>query len=374
MRVLTVIGTRPEAIKMGILVTKLAEDAFFDSYLCTSGQHRELMYSALDFFKLKVDFPLQTPADERSLSLLTSCILGKLDGIIQDLVPDLILVQGDTTTAMAAAMVGFHRGVRVAHVEAGLRTGDLTAPFPEEFNRQVIDILSTYHFAPTAAARENLLREGRAARSVPVVGNTVIDSLQHVLEALSSDDGLRVSFARKYDFLDRTKKMILVTGHRRENFGSGFKNLCEVLVELSRRRDVQIVFPAHLNPNGREPAREILPEGGNVFLLKPLAYPDFIYMMDRCYFIVSDSGGVQEEAPSLGKPVLVTREVTDRPEVLAKGAVRLVGSRKSTLMHHVLTLLEDEGVYRAMQIEHNPYGDGTASDLIIDYLKSLRIG
>lgn len=368
MRVLSIFGTRPEAIKMAPVVAALGSDERFDARVCVTAQHRQMLDQVLELFSIRPDFDLDLMQPGQDLTDVTSRVLLGLRGVFAEWRPDIVLVHGDTTTTMAASLAAYYQRIPVGHVEAGLRTGNIYSPWPEEMNRKIAGAISAVHFAPTETSMNNLLREGIAPEAICVTGNTVIDALLDVDQRLRTDSPLGERFAAQFDFLDPARKLILVTGHRRENFGSGFENICLALAELARRPDVQIVYPVHLNPNVQEPVRRILGEVGNVHLIPPQDYLPFVYLMGRSYLILTDSGGVQEEAPSLGKPVLVMRDTTERPEAVTAGTVRLVGTDSALIVSEALRLLDDVVAYDAMSRAHNPYGDGKASARILERL------
>jgi len=368
MKVLVVFGTRPEAIKMAPVVKALGASAALRPVLCLTGQHRDMLAGILDFFGLTADHDLAIMQPEQDLFYVTAAVLTGLQLVLAAERPDWVLVHGDTTTALAAALAAFYAGCRIGHVEAGLRTGDLRQPWPEEMNRSVIDRLADRLFAPTETARANLLRENIPAEKIVVTGNTVIDALLAARAALEGDAALQRSAAAGFGFLDPTKKLILVTGHRRESFGPGFEQICAGLRRIAERDDVQIVYPVHLNPAVQGPVRRILGALPNVHLLEPQDYVPFVYLMMRSHIILTDSGGIQEEAPSLGKPVLVMREVTERPEAVAAGTVALVGTDQARIHDAVVDLLQSPARYAEFARAHNPYGDGRASLRIRDAL------
>lgn len=370
MKVLSVFGTRPEAIKMAPVVKALAADPAFDAKVCVTGQHRQMLDQVLDLFAIHPDFDLDLMKPGQDLSDITSNVLLGMRKVFQQWQPDLVLVHGDTTTTLAASLSAYYGKIKVGHVEAGLRTFDKYSPWPEEMNRSITGALADFHFSPTNKARENLLLEGVDERMVVVTGNTVIDALLDVVERVRSDVGIREQLEARFSFIDPEKRLVLVTGHRRENFGEGFENICRALVEIAMRGDVQVVYPVHLNPNMQEPVKRILAGVPNIVLIEPQDYLSFVYLMDRAYFIVTDSGGVQEEAPSLGKPVLVMRDTTERPEAVEAGTVKLVGTRQERIVAEVNYLIDTPEAYQAMSRAHNPYGDGTAALRIRDVLKS----
>jgi UDP-N-acetylglucosamine 2-epimerase (non-hydrolysing) len=368
MKILVVFGTRPEAIKMAPVVRALAASEVMRPVICLTGQHRDMLAGVLDFFGLTADHDLSIMQPEQDLTYVTNAVLAGMQRVLAAEAPDWVLVHGDTTTALAAALAAFYARCRIGHVEAGLRTGDLTQPWPEEMNRSVIDRLADRLFAPTASARDNLVRENLAVEKIVVTGNTVVDALFAVRAALEGDAALQKSTAAEFGFLDPTKNLILVTGHRRESFGHGFEQICAGLRRIAQRRDVQIVYPVHLNPSVQAPVRRILGGLPNVHLLEPLDYVPFIYLMMRSHIVLTDSGGIQEEAPSLGKPVLVMRAVTERPEAVAAGTVALVGADQERIHDAVAELLDQPARYAAFARAHNPYGDGLASLRIRDAL------
>ncbi|MFP1807231.1 non-hydrolyzing UDP-N-acetylglucosamine 2-epimerase [Lonsdalea quercina] len=374
MKVLTVFGTRPEAIKMAPLIHALAQDTFFESRICVTAQHREMLDQVLELFGIEPDFDLNIMQPGQGLSEISCRILSGLKPVLEAFRPDLVLVHGDTSTTLMASLAAFYQRIPVGHVEAGLRTGDIYAPWPEEANRTLTGHLAQFHFAPTDSARLNLLKENVPDAAINVTGNTVIDALYWVRDLIARDPKLNRPLQAQYAFLSEQRKMILVTGHRRESFGNGFERICHALAEIAHRHpDVQIVYPVHLNPNVSEPVNRILSGIDNIFLITPQNYLPFVYLMNRAYLILTDSGGIQEEAPSLGKPVLVMRDTTERPEALASGVVRLVGTDTTKILHNVSELLTDESAYRAMSQAQNPYGDGHASQRILAALKENQV-
>ncbi len=374
MKVLTIFGTRPEAIKMAPLVHALAQDDAFESKVCVTAQHREMLDQVLHLFGIEPEYDLNIMQPGQDLTEITSRILKGLKPVLQAFKPDVVLVHGDTTTTLSASLAAFYQQIPVGHVEAGLRTGDLSSPWPEEGNRRLTAHLAKWHFAPTDTSRDNLLREAIPAENIFVTGNTVIDALLWVRDRVKGDLGLAERLAARYPFIDASKKMILVTGHRRESFGGGFDRICSALAEIALRHpEVKIVYPVHLNPNVSEPVNRILRGIGNIILIDPQDYLPFVYLMDKAYLILTDSGGIQEEAPSLGKPVLVMREATERPEAVSAGTVRLVGTDTAKIVEEVTRLLNDENEYHHMSRAHNPYGDGQACRRILDALKNYRV-
>ncbi|HEJ8283394.1 TPA: UDP-N-acetylglucosamine 2-epimerase (non-hydrolyzing) [Klebsiella oxytoca] len=374
MKVLTVFGTRPEAIKMAPLVHALARDPHFEAKVCVTAQHREMLDQVLKLFSIVPDYDLNIMQPGQGLTEITCRILEGLKPVLESFKPDVVLVHGDTTTTMAASLAAFYQRIPVGHVEAGLRTGDLSSPWPEEGNRTLTGHLATYHFAPTETSRQNLLRENIADNRITITGNTVIDALFWVRDRVLSDEALRNELTQRYPFLANGKKMILVTGHRRESFGRGFEQICHALAEIAANNpDVQIVYPVHLNPNVSEPVNRILGHVENVMLIEPQEYLPFVWLMNRAWLILTDSGGIQEEAPSLGKPVLVMREMTERPEAVSAGTVCLVGTDSQRIVNEVTRLLHDESAWQAMSRAHNPYGDGQACHRILSALKNNQV-
>jgi UDP-N-acetylglucosamine 2-epimerase len=367
--IVVVFGTRPEAIKMAPVVSALRECDRFGTKVCVTAQHRELLDSVLRLFDIAPDFDLNVMRPDQSLDELTAGVIGALGALLDDVRPSLVLIHGDTTTTMAASLSAFYRRIPVAHVEAGLRSGDMYAPWPEELNRRVASLTARFHFAPTEQARANLLAEGTPESHVHVTGNTVIDALQWVAARLEASPERMGVFARQFGYLDPNRRLILVTGHRRENFGRGFVDICRAIVRLAARADVQVVYPVHPNPNVREVVERELSGVERVFLIEPLDYEPFVYLMRRAVILLTDSGGIQEEGPALGKPVLVMREVTERPEAVTAGTVRLVGSDSDRIVREVEMLLDDRNAYQAMACAINPYGDGKASARIVATLQ-----
>ena len=368
-KVLTVFGTRPEAIKMAPLVHHLNSDERFEAKCCVTAQHREMLDQVLDLFAITPDYDLNIMKPGQSLNDVTAMIIQKLKAVIQDFRPDLVLVHGDTATTFAASLAAYYEKVEVGHIEAGLRTGDLYSPWPEEANRRLTGVLTTYHFAPTEASKDNLIRENFNPNNIFVTGNTVIDALLMIKEKVETDYKLNLTLAEKFPFLDIDKKMILVTGHRRESFGGGFERICEALAQTAQKHpNVQILYPVHLNPNVREPVNRLLKGIDNVILIEPQQYLPFVYLMNRANIILTDSGGIQEEAPSLGKPVLVMRETTERPEALMAGTVKLVGTDVNKITSELNKLLNDSEHYNKMSFSHNPYGDGRSCEKILNSL------
>ncbi|WP_285259516.1 non-hydrolyzing UDP-N-acetylglucosamine 2-epimerase [Halopseudomonas bauzanensis] len=373
LKTLCVFGTRPEAIKMAPLAIQLAEDDRFDAKVCVTGQHREMLDQVLDLFELKPDYDLNIMKPGQDLTDVTTGILQGLKSVLAEFKPDIVLVHGDTATTFAATLAAYYQQIPVGHVEAGLRTGNIYSPWPEEGNRKLTGTLTTLHFAPTATSKQNLINEGIKETSIEVTGNTVIDALLDVVAKLDSNQQLQQTFREQFSFLDAEKKLILVTGHRRESFGGGFERICQALVDTAKAHpDVEILYPVHLNPNVREPVNRLLQGINNVHLIEPLDYLPFVYLMNRAHIILTDSGGIQEEAPSLGKPVLVMRDTTERPEAVDAGTVKLVGTEVTVIRESLDALLKDERVYMNMSRAHNPYGDGQACKRIREYLLDWR--
>lgn len=344
----------------------------FESIVCVTAQHRQMLDQVLNLFDIKPDYDLDIMKPGQNLFDVTCNVLQGLKQVLEEARPDLVLVHGDTTTTMSASMAAYFCQIPVGHVEAGLRTHNKYAPFPEEINRRVTGVLADYHFAPTEGARQNLLNEGTPAETITVTGNTVIDALLNIVDRIQEDPGLRSSLDKDFDFLDPAKRLILVTGHRRENFGEGFENICRALSDIVRLQpDVEILYPVHLNPNVQEPVKRILGPLKNIHLIEPVDYLPFVYLMNRAYLIITDSGGVQEEAPSLGKPVLVMRDTTERPEAVDAGTVILVGTDRQRIVEETSRLLRDADAYRMMSLAHNPYGDGKAVTRILSSLDTL---
>lgn len=375
MKILSVFGTRPEAIKMAPLVHALRLCPDFEACVCVTAQHRGMLDQVLDLFGITPDFDMNLMRDGQSLTSITSGVLHGIENVFNAFEPDVVLVHGDTTTTLAASLGAFYRHIPVGHVEAGLRTGNLHSPWPEEMNRCITDVVASWFFAPTEQARQNLLREGVPADKIVLTGNTVIDALLMVVQKLESNAMLMQQIAGQYPFLDPAKKLILVTGHRRESFGEKFASVCSALRHLANSRpDVQLIYPVHLNPQVQKPVQAILRGLPNVHLIEPQEYLSFVYLMKRAYFIITDSGGIQEEAPALGKPVLVTRDTTERPEAIEAGTAKLVGTDMNTIVEAVEQLLEDEVEYSRMAHAHNPYGDGKASERIVQTLEVVNAG
>ncbi|WP_299048791.1 UDP-N-acetylglucosamine 2-epimerase (non-hydrolyzing) [uncultured Polaribacter sp.] len=365
-KILIVFGTRPEAIKMAPLVKELYKHIEFATKVCVTAQHREMLDQVLSFFKITPDYDLNLMKANQSLNELSSRILTAIDTVLIEFKPDFVLVHGDTSTSSMVALASFHRNIKVGHVEAGLRTYNKLAPFPEEINRQITGCLADFHFAPTKQSAQNLLNEGVNTNSIFITGNTVIDAL---FWGINNINKKRKDINEIASFINNEKKLIVVTGHRRENFGDKFYEFCSALKELANRKDVQLIYPVHLNPNVQKVVYETLGQHSNIKLIAPLDYEAFIWLLNQSFLIITDSGGVQEEAPSLKKPVLVTREVTERQEAVEEGTVKLVGTNKEKILEEASLLLDDKTVYANMIGNANPYGNGTAAKQIVKALK-----
>lgn len=370
-KLLIVFGTRPEAIKMAPLVKVLQQSPMLEVKVCVTAQHRQMLDQVLQLFGITPDFDLNLMRPGQTLTQLTCNILQGMEGVLAQYKSNWVLVHGDTSTTLATSLAAYYQQVGVAHVEAGLRTHNLYSPWPEEANRQLTGRLAGLHFAPTAQAQTNLLNEGVAPASIHVTGNTVIDALLSVSQRLDQDAALSDQLAAQFPFLDAAKRLVLVTGHRRENFGTGFEAMCQALKNIASQPGVQVIYPVHLNPQVQEPVRRILGNVNNVHLIEPLDYLPFVYLMKRSHIILTDSGGIQEEAPSLGKPVLVMRDTTERPEAVTAGTVRLVGTDTQRIVTETLLLLNDPAAYQRMAFAHNPYGDGTACQQICQAFEAL---
>ena len=368
-KILTVFGTRPEAIKMAPLVKVLADDKRFNSKVCVTAQHREMLDQVLDIFDITPDFDLDLMKPDQTLQEITSSILLGMSSVYENFKPDVVLVHGDTATTFATTLSAYYHHIPVGHVEAGLRTGDIYSPWPEEANRKLTGAITKYHFAPTETSANNLFQENVKKEDVYITGNTVVDALFLANDIIETKRELKTAFEKQFSFLDRNKKLILVTGHRRESFGDGFERICEAIRHIAlKNQDVQILYPVHLNPNVREPVNRMLSDLANVFLIEPQQYLPFVYLMNRSEIILTDSGGIQEEAPSLGKPVLVMRDTTERPEAVEAGTVKLVGTNVKLIVSELNELISNEEAYRKMSFAHNPYGDGKACIKILNEL------
>lgn len=376
LKIMVVFGTRPEAIKMAPLVKGLqAQSPAIETVVCVTAQHREMLDQVLQLFEIVPEHDLNIMKPGQDLFDITGNILNGLKPVLAKEKPDWVLVHGDTTTTLATSLAAYYAQVPVGHVEAGLRTGNKLAPFPEEMNRRLTGAIADLHFAPTPVAQANLLREGVGNEAIHVTGNTVIDALLAVVHKLRHDEAAQQALRERFAFLDAAKRLILVTGHRRENFGEGFQNICQALADIAAEHDdVEVLYPVHLNPNVRKPVQEILAARklSNVHLIDPVDYLPFVYLMDRSHLIITDSGGVQEEAPSLGKPVLVMRDTTERPEAVDAGTVRLVGTERTRIVEETRRLLNDSEAYAAMTRAHNPYGDGKAVERIIKIMLNQK--
>jgi UDP-N-acetylglucosamine 2-epimerase (non-hydrolysing) len=371
-KVLTVFGTRPEAIKLAPVVRAMEAAKGIEHATCVTGQHRQMLDQVLAVFNLTPQHDLNIMKPGQTLDHVTTAALTGVGEVMDSFRPDWVIVQGDTATAFAAALAGFYRKVKVAHVEAGLRTGNILSPWPEEGNRKLIGQITALHFPPTETSANNLRREAVPESDIFVTGNTVIDALQIVADRMQTDAALRADFDRKFSFIDSSKRLILVTGHRRENFDGGLERVCTALRQIADRGDVEIVYPVHLNPNVQATAKQVLGDNSHVHLIEPQDYLPFVYLMQRSYMIVTDSGGIQEEAPGLGKPVLVTRDTTERPEAIEAGTARLVGTNADDLVRHVTELLDDPVAYAKMAQAKNPFGDGKASARIVQHILNYR--
>jgi len=373
LRILSVMGTRPEAIKMAPVVQAVAAHPGLEGRLCVTAQHREMLDQVLQHFDLKADADLDLMRRAQGLNYITGAVLEGMEPVLKEFNPDWVVVQGDTTTTFAAALAAFYLKIKVAHVEAGLRTGNIYSPWPEEMNRKLTSQLATLHFPPTEVSRANLLAEGIPDDRIIVTGNTVIDALVWTRDRIFADKDLQASIAKTYPFLDPKRRLVLVTGHRRENLDGGLERVFEALAKLAKRPDVQIVFPVHLNPKVQEAANRILNGIGNVHLIAPQPYRDFVWLMAQSHLIVTDSGGIQEEAPGLGKPVLVTRDTTERPEAIEAGTVELIGTDGARLLERATALLDDGARYERMSRAKNPYGDGRAAERIARSLVNASV-
>ncbi len=369
---LIVFGTRPEAIKMAPLVLAFKKDRSFNTKICVTAQHREMLDQVLDFFDINPDYDLNVMKPNQNLYSLTATIIEGMKPVLEEVNPDFVYVHGDTTTSMVVGIAAFYSGAKVCHVEAGLRTFDRKYPFPEEFNRQLTGKIADYHFAPTILSQKNLLQENINNNNIIVTGNTVIDALLFGIEKVNSTNFKDNEIEDLKEILDFNKKIILVTGHRRENHGEGLLNICSALKQIAENnKETQIIYPVHLNPNVEKPVYELLSGIDNIILVKPLAYAAFIWLMEKSYLIITDSGGIQEEAPSLGKPVLVTRDTTERPEAVEEGTVLLVGTDTKKIINETQKLISDAAYYKTLSMLHNPYGDGNATSRIVNFIKEI---
>jgi UDP-N-acetylglucosamine 2-epimerase (non-hydrolysing) len=371
-RILLVLGTRPEAIKLAPVISALKASRRFSVNVCVTAQHRQMLDQVLAVFGIVPDFDLDLMKPDQKLEDLTATMISAVTGLYRQIKPDLVMVQGDTTTTFAASLASFHQKIPVAHIEAGLRTHQRYSPWPEEINRCLTTVLASWHFAPTEESRANLLAEGVDVQTILVTGNTVVDALLQIVSHLKNDAQLTACYNRRFSFLDPRRRLVLVTGHRRENFGDGLERICGALRELAQRDDVEILYPLHLNPNVRACVEAMLGQTANIHLIEPQEYVTFTYLLSRCHIILTDSGGIQEEAPILGKPVLLMRETTERPEAVRAGAVELVGTDVRTIVKHANRLLDDPESYDAMARPRNLFGDGCASWRIVRHLESLQ--
>lgn len=372
-KILIVFGTRPEAIKMAPLVKEFQKNQTnFDTKVCITAQHREMLDQVLTFFEIVPDYDFNIMKHNQNLYSLTADIITNLKPILEDFKPDYVFVHGDTTTTMATSIAAFYAGSQICHIEAGLRTFNMKSPFPEEMNRTVTGVVTNLHFAPTNTSKDNLLNENKNASDIFITGNTVIDALLYSVNKVNSINFVDKEVEYLKTIIESDKKLILVTGHRRENHGQGFVDICSSLKGIATKNpETQIIYPVHLNPNVQKPVYELLGDVENIQLIKPLSYPAFVWLMEKAYIIITDSGGVQEEAPSLGKPVLVMRDTTERPEAVEAGTVILVGTSKTKIIEEAERLLNDGNAYKNMSKLHNPYGDGEASNRIVNHIKSL---
>lgn len=370
-KILIVFGTRPEAIKMAPLVNQFLANKSFLTKVCVTGQHREMLDQVLDFFEILPDYDLNLMKPNQNLHSLTGDVITSLKSVFDSFKPDYLFVHGDTTTSMAACIAGHYSGVKICHVEAGLRTNNINSPFPEEMNRQITSRIASYHFAPTIESKRNLQNENILEEKILITGNTVIDALIDSSKRVNKFENNEIIHLK--NIIDVNKKIILVTGHRRENHGNGFENICKALKEIAHKNsDVEIIYPVHLNPNVLTPVKEHLSDINNIQLISPLSYPSFVWLMQQSYIIITDSGGIQEEAPSLGKPVLVMRDTTERPEAVKTGTVILVGTDPEKIINETQSLLFDKEKYNSMSSLKNPYGDGNASKRIIDFISNIN--
>jgi UDP-N-acetylglucosamine 2-epimerase (non-hydrolysing) len=381
-KILLVFGTRPEAIKMAPLIKEFKLNSTdFETKVCVTAQHREMLDQVLELFEIAPDYDLDIMKQGQDLYDITSNVLLGMKDVLKDFSPDIVLVHGDTTTTFATSLAAFYQQIKIGHIEAGLRTYNIYSPWPEEANRQITGVLANYHFAPTQTSKKNLLKENKNPKDIIATGNTVIDALFLALDKIKTNKILEERIIKNIEkqiqnlkFKIQNSKFILVTGHRRENHGQGFINICQALKDIAiQNPDVDIIYPVHLNPNVQKPVKELLSDIDNIYLINPLQYEEFIYLMDKSYMIITDSGGIQEEAPSLGKPVLVMRDTTERPEAVEAGTVKLVGTDKKRIINETQKLLDDKSYYDTMTQAHNPYGDGKACQKIVNFLKERTI-
>jgi UDP-N-acetylglucosamine 2-epimerase (non-hydrolysing) len=369
MKILTVFGTRPEAIKMIPVINTLQQEQDICSKLCVTAQHRQMLDQVLSIFSITPDYDLDLMTPNQSLTSITCSILNGMKQVLQEFQPDRILVQGDTTTTFAASLAAFYAKIPVGHIEAGLRSGNLYAPWPEEANRRLTSIHADMHFAPTQRSFDNLVKEGVPSNQIYLTGNTVIDAVLLAKNILDTNKNIRTLIKKQFSFIDDNKKLILVTGHRRENFGQGFSNICQAIKKIASENDAQIIYPVHLNPNVQQQVKSVLNNQKNIFLIEPIEYLSFIYLMNKSYLILTDSGGIQEEAPAFGKPVLVMRDITERQEGIIAGTAALVGANAQTIVEKATMLLHNDQMYQHMSLSCNPYGEGLAAKRIVKAIK-----
>lgn len=367
-KILLVFGTRPEAIKMAPVVHKLKKISKFETKICVTGQHRQMLDQVLDIFDILPDYDLNIMKKKQNLNNVTSAVISGIDNVLEEFSPDIVVVHGDTTTTLSTALASFNRNIKIAHVEAGLRTGNILSPWPEEANRKLVGSLASYNFTPTDLASQNLINEGVESKKILKTGNTVIDALFMALEKIQADENLQKRIIEQFSYINFDKKIVLITGHRRESFGKGFKEICESVKELANNyQNLQFIYPVHLNPNVKQPAKEILSNIDNIFLVEPLEYLPFVFLMQKSYIILTDSGGIQEEAGALDIPVLVMRDITERPEGINAGTIKLVGTEKANIVNSFNELFNNNDLYKKMSKAENPFGNGTSSEQISNY-------
>lgn len=370
-KILYIFGTRPEAIKLAPLILHTKSNSNFKSIVCITGQHLEMLDQALEMFNIQADYSLKVMSKDQTLFSLTTKIINKIEIILEKELPDIVIVHGDTTSTLCGSLAAYYKKIKIAHIEAGLRTGDKLSPWPEEGNRKIVGAIADLHFAPTQNAYNSLISEGIKDNNILITGNTVIDAVQLIASKIEASKELTSKMESKFSFLDMNKKLVLVTGHRRESFGEGFKNICKAIKKIAEsNEDVEICYPVHLNPNVQKPVNNILSTQKNIFLIDPQDYMSFVFLMQHSYLILTDSGGIQEEAPSFGKPVLVMREKTERPEAIQAGTARLVGTDEDLIIESVNKILKNEKDYKKFKIAKNPYGDGNSSKKIVDFLEN----
>jgi len=373
MKILSIFGTRPEAIKMAPVIKSIEKHSSLTSIVCSTGQHLEMLNQVIDFFNIHLDYEINAMSKNQTLNDLTLNLLENIQKILAKAKPDLVLVHGDTTTTFAAAYSSFLSGIKVGHIEAGLRSGNIKSPWPEEANRKLTSVISEYHFAPSLRAKNHLIKEGVNKKKILITGNTVVDALLMAEKTLNTDLNLSINLQKKFNYLKKYKKFILVTVHRRESFGDNLLNICEALANIAHfNHEIALVIPVHLNPNVRKVIFTNLNEIENIFLVEPLNYSSFIYLMKNCYFLLTDSGGIQEEAPSFSKPVIVLRDVTERPEGVEAGCLELIGTNKDTIFLKAQELINDKHKYKKMTNIVNPYGDGNASKKIVEFILKIQ--